>query len=58
MYHLLISFLIFMLITFMATQDDFNTRFLCLLGFTILFAIYNTIHASSLKIILEKRRKV
>jgi hypothetical protein len=44
----------------MATQDDFNVRVICLLLFTILFAIYNVVHAGSMKLILEKsafRRK-
>jgi len=53
-YHLLISFLILLLITFMILQEDINIRFFCLLAFTILFAIYNVAHAGSMKLILEK----
>jgi hypothetical protein len=38
----------------MALEENFNLRFLYLIVFTIVFAIYNVVHASSLKIILEK----
>jgi hypothetical protein len=38
----------------MTITDDFNTRFIYLLVFTIVFAIYNVVHAGSMKLILEK----